>query len=100
MKLEIRGYSDDIIDISGDIEEEFYHTDDGDFFVVVSDGTVLRIAYDANGMWRIYVISKGDDTVLDHHQGTDEDDDYSDIVTLTGESDIEWVIGGKGIFPR
>lgn len=100
MNLVIRGHSDDIVSIEGDISEEFYPNTDEAFFVVVSDGTALRITYDNGGMWRIKVLNKGNETQIDHHEGQDEDTDYSDIVTLTSSWDIEWIVGGKGLFPR
>ena len=78
--------------------EEFYPSEGEPFFVAVSDGTLLRITYD--GMWSIRVLATGCDTSANHEPATDEDTNYSDVVTLTNEWDVEWVVGGTGIIPK
>lgn len=95
MKLKISGHSDDIVCVEGDLTEEFYVVDDETLHVAVSEGTLLRVTYD--GMWNIRVLSNGLGTTIDHEPATDEDDNYSDIVTLTSERTVGWVVGGKGI---
>lgn len=95
MKLIISGHSDDIVSIEGDFSDEFSVDCDQPFFVAVSDGTLLRITYD--GMWNIRVMVTGMDTKVEHQAATDEDTNYSDIVTLTGAYDPEWVVGGIGL---
>ena len=99
MKIKISGHSDDIVCVEGDITEEFYVVDDEVLFVAVSDGTLLRATYD--GMWNIRVLVTGShDTKITHEPATDEDTNYSDVVTLTSEWDVEWVVGGKGILSQ
>jgi len=95
MNLKISGHSDDIVCVEGDLTEEFYPSEDQTFFVAVSDGTLLRVSYD--GMWNIRVLINGTDTTIVHEPATDEDTNYSDVVTLTSEWDVEWVVGGAGI---
>jgi hypothetical protein len=92
-KVEIYGSSDDLIEIDGDISEEFYalSEDDGGL-LAFSDGTLLRIAYDNDGMWRISPVLVGS-AIYEMVQATDPDDDYSDHAWLTG--DIEWVVLGS-----
>ena len=90
-KLEIYGASDDLIEIEGDIREEFNPSSDDRNALAFSDGTILSIVYDDNGMWRIAPIAVGS-AVYEMVQGTDPDDDYSDHAWLTG--DIEWVVYG------
>ena len=91
-KLEIYyGASDDLIEIEGDIREEFNPSED-DGILAFSDGTILRVSYDNDGMWRIAPIAVGS-AVYEMVQGTDPDNDYSDHAWLTG--DIEWVVFGS-----
>jgi hypothetical protein len=97
MKLIISGHSDDIITIQGDITEEFYPPDGEAFFIAVSDGTLLRISYD--GMWNIRVLVTGLGAVIDHQPATDEDTNYSDVVTITNELKVKWIVGGTGLLP-
>lgn len=91
-EIKIRGSSDDLIEIEGDIDEEFTHYSDETAVLAISDGTLLSVEYD--GIWRIAPIHKGS-AEMTKHEGTDEDDDYTDIVTLTGN--IEWVVLGTQI---
>lgn len=80
-KVTVYGASDDLIEVEGDLSEEFgcYDLDEG--FLAFGDGTLLSVKYD--GFWRFHVIRKGDGTVT-KVEATDEDTDYSDKVT------IEW----------
>lgn len=95
-KVEICGASDDLIEIDGDISEEFnppYESDDGDMgLLAFSDGTVLNVVYGNEGIWRLSPVHHGT-AVYEITQGTDAHDDYTDRVTLTG--DIEWVVLGS-----
>lgn len=95
MSVHIYGASDDLVEIDGDIVEEFaWYPDDSDEkrLLAFSDGTVLRIWYDDEGMWRIQQIAKGT-AKYEHKAATDPDDDYSDHVNLTGK--IDWVVFGE-----
>lgn len=85
--ISIYGASDDLIECEGDIVEE-WNTYEGHNWIAVSDGTLLSVKYDADGFWRINVLHHGSATA-EKSDATSVDDDYSDIVTLTG--DIEWV---------
>lgn len=88
----IYGASDDLIEIEGEIREEFTPLGDGDeTFMAFSDGTVLSIEYMNSGIWRIHLVRKGS-AHYDKTEGTDPEGDYSDRVTLTG--DIRWVVAG------
>jgi hypothetical protein len=90
--ITITGYSDDLIDIEGDISEEFSHNDDDHpAFLAVSDGTLLRVQRDHDGVWRIVPVRRGNAT-LDHTFGQD-DRDHTDRVTLTGD-DVHWIVYG------
>lgn len=94
-ELEIYGASDDLIEIDGDISEEFNPSgDDDNNYLGFSDGTVLKITYDNDGMWRIVPVIKGT-AQLRIIQATDVDEDYTDHAHLTG--DISWVVYGTAI---
>ena len=93
-QITIRGHSDDIIVIEGDISEEISHYEPEHVYLFFSDGTVLSVSYGQrnSGFWRIAPIIKGTAKYA-KKEATDEDKDYSDIVTLTG--DIKWVGVGQ-----
>ena len=59
MGVVIEGSSDDLIEIDGDIREEFYANDDED-----DDVTVLRIIYPDSGVWRISPVVSGHGTLV------------------------------------
>ncbi|MBZ0270558.1 hypothetical protein K8I61_00865 [bacterium] len=87
----IRGASDDLIEVEGDINEEFNHYGSCDDnaeprYLAFGDGTVLSITYGVGGgFWRINRVRAGS-AVYEKQEATDENsDDYSDRVTLTGE---------------
>jgi hypothetical protein len=90
MPIKIYGASDDIIEVEGDIEEEFYvHAGDEDepAFLAFSDGTLLSVHYGHEGIWRLGLVKEGT-AEFSKEEGTDSED-YSDIVTLDGH--ITWV---------
>lgn len=91
-KIMVYGASDDLIEVEGDICEEFDGSE-GVTYLAVSDGTVLSIEYGGKGMWTIRQIVAGTAS-FSKHDATDVDDDYSDRVTLEG--DIRWLVCGGG----
>lgn len=100
--ITIYGASDDLIEVDGDIREEFGHywgdDDDEKVYLAVSDGTLLKVQYDSEGMWRFAPVSRGS-AQYEKHEATDADDDYTDKVTLSlpdGEK-FRWVLLGKEI---
>lgn len=102
MSITVSGASDDTIEISGDIEEEFpwqkpgYGQPSGDI-LAFSDGTVLRITFDPDGSgnWRITPLARGT-ALLTVEQTTGEDS--TDKATLDGE--VSWVVHGIGMVKR
>ncbi len=92
--IEIYGYSDDLIEIHGDIREEFDALMDKDQckFLAFADGTVLRVTYDTYGIWRITPIVCGTARYSKEECLDPDTDGYSDKVTLVG--DIKWVVCG------
>ena len=103
MAVRVYGASDDLIEVEGDLREEFnaYDLEDG-AVLAFSDGTVLRAVYDDDGCWRLTRLAEGRGLMRKieafdladeglKHPGTDVPG-YSDLVTL--EADIEWVVFG------
>lgn len=104
MSLIVYGASDDLVEIEGDIREEFNpRSDDEPSYLGFSDGTLLRISYD--GQWHISRLVEGA-ADYKHEPATGEEGErgdgspaYSDRVTLTGFGDLPlaWVVfGGLG----
>jgi hypothetical protein len=90
------GCSDDLIEITGDIENEFGSFED-DPFVVFSDGTVLKVIYDNDGNWRFYCDELGKDaSVINHPPGSERaidisnGRDYTAVAEVQGH--IDWVV--------
>lgn len=90
-QVKLFGYSDDLIEVEGDIEEEFSWSADSDAtrLIVVSDGHVFRVRYDEDGIWRFSVAASGTSSMT-KVEGID-DDTYSDVITLEGD-DLDWVV--------
>ena len=94
--LTVYGSSDDLIEIDGDISEEFVYRGDG--FLAFSDGTLLAVEYSDTGMWRFGPLNHG--TAVYSNDPATEDEghrpnylpSYSDVVTLQG--DFMWVVYG------
>lgn len=97
MAVTVYGASDDLIEIEGDVDEEFYaiefgHENESEGgFLAFSDGTILRIVYD--GIWRITPIAKGSSDIKVDLAMEDDEDNYSDRATLSGK--IKWVVLGS-----
>ena len=90
MSIKICGASDDLIEMYGDIDEEFNHNSDDPINIGFSDGTLLKMWYDDDGIWRINRIVAGAAT-YNHIPGSVEDD-TSDVLELSG--DMRWVLLG------
>jgi hypothetical protein len=96
MKITITGASDDLIEIDGDFREEFSVNMEtaerkGGLLLAVSDGTLLRVRYNDDGIWRITRIVNG----MAKFSKTEGDvaADTFDVVTLEGEL-VNWVVLG------
>lgn len=93
MTIIIYGASDDLIEIEGDIREEFnwIPDDDESRLLAFSDGTLLSVKYDNHGIWRLSMLSYGS-AKFSKVEG-DVEKDTPDIVTLDGL--IKWVVFGE-----
>lgn len=94
--ITVYGSSDDLIEIEGDIVEEFGGPWDEETYLGFSDGTLLSIEYTDSGIWRINRLKEGSAS-YSKVEGTSSDDDYTDKVTLAenGLSKISWVVQGN-----
>jgi hypothetical protein len=99
MAITVYGASNDLIEIDGDISEEFVYTgirkrpeDDDDDLLAFSDGTILRIRFDNDlGGWRITPVVRGaSNPVIE--QAAEDAEGASDKARL----DAAWVVHGIG----
>ena len=94
--LTITGASDDIIEIGGDISEEFnaYSRRDNSgareaFILTVSDGSLFKVLYDSDGIWRVISVVRGG-AGFSKVDG-DVTADTNDVLTLTQDAPFKWV---------
>lgn len=87
--ITVTGASDDLIEIDGDISEEFYANDEDPNLLAFSDGTILRVDYTPAGVWRIVPVASGSATVRITQAPEDDDRNYTDRADLIG--DVWWV---------
>lgn len=95
-KIVLYGASDDLIEVESDSfpAEEFSVDCDSSIILGISDGTLLRVRYDEDGIWRFTQLMLGSANlninvaIYDGDKGS-----YSDTVTLTGD-DLRWVVYG------
>lgn len=95
--ITVSGSSDDLIEIDGDISEEFEYgvaEDDSGDLVAFSDGTVLRIWYGDAGVWRIMPIAYGTAFVGIEQAPENDETNYSDKATINAAT---WVVHGAKI---
>jgi hypothetical protein len=95
MSILIYGASDDLIEVDGDLSDEFTYmsrTDghNGDL-LAFSDGTILRIQFTDTGVWRITPVVGGAGYLNIVQAPEGDEDNYSDRATLDG---AVWVVHG------
>lgn len=94
MPITVYGASDDLIEVEGDIREEF-DIDGGGKLFAFSDGTVIQVEWTKVGIWRITPMIKGSGELNIVQAPVDDDDNYSDRATL--DADIRWVVRGSDL---
>lgn len=84
----ITGASDDLIEIVGELEEEFnaYKCNEG--VMAFSDGTLLEVEYDNDGIWRFRIKYKGN--LYDRKIEGCVNDDKNDEVYF--KSGLKWCV--------
>jgi hypothetical protein len=95
----IYGASDDLIEVQSTSfkAEEFQvylNYSDDSIILAVSDGTILRVRYDEDGIWRFSPVVIGSAS-LEIKQGQD-DRAHTDRAILTGRG-LRWVVLGSQI---
>ena len=85
--LTICGASDDLIEVEGDIREEFYLPGSkDDAYIAVSNGALLRVDY--TNVWRITpVVAHPAVTITQCPE--DDEDNYTDRAVIDGP--VTWV---------
>lgn len=94
--LEVFGSSDDLIELSGDLREEFSCLEPEGALLAFSNGLVLRVVYSGTGVWRITPVT-GSGYRLTQAPENDPDN-YSDRALL--DDNISWVVMGSAIARR
>lgn len=100
MPVKIYGASDDLIEVEGDIREEFYAVtlnddDDEGGILAFSNGVVIRILYTNEGTWRITPVAG---SVAIDQCPEDDEDNYTDVAEIEGT--ITWVVFGTAVQTR
>lgn len=97
MTITVYGSSDDLIEVEGDISEEFnppFNEDDTPSLLAFSDGTVLSVDFGNEGIWRIEHVTEGSAGVEIDKNPPDDGDRYSDVATVDDAASfrpITWV---------
>lgn len=91
MSVTVYGASDDLIEVEGDIREEFPWNDPDAAYLGFSNGVILRILFSISGAWRITPVAGADRVQVAQCPENDEDN-YSDKATVDG--DVMWVVCG------
>lgn len=86
-KVTIYGASDDLVEIEGDLDEEF---GGDDVVLAFGDGTVLRVSFAPSGVWGIERQAAGSAVYEKVEAPPGDEDNYSDRVTLIGR--LRWVL--------
>lgn len=87
----VTGASNDLIEIDGELCEEFNAYDCSDGRMAFSDGTLLTVEYDNDGLWRFKLIFKG--SLYDHKVEGSVNDDTNDVVYLN--DGLLWAVFSK-----
>ncbi len=93
MGIEIMGASDDLLEVEGDIREEFNVLGDDDLFIAASNGLLYRVEYDRDGVWRFRPYTNGSGTITHKECAVGDPDIYSDVL-IVEDVTIEWVLVG------
>lgn len=97
MSIVIYGASDDLVEVEGDIEEEFsaFGDEDGNVIVATSTGVVVRVVYDHEGIWRITPLVGAEKVAITYCWHDGDDNNYSDRCEVADT--VDWVVFGTRI---
>lgn len=90
MSVTVYGSSDDLIEVEGDVREEFHWNDALPAYLRFSNGVVLRVVWFT--FWRITPVERAD-LVSVAQCPEDDEDNYSDRALVSG--DVAWVACGS-----
>lgn len=90
MGVTVYGSSDDIVEVEGDVEEEFTLIDKTGY-LALSDGSVFSIEYTREGIWRIHSVANPSVHTIESAV-TGGEDGYSDRLVI--DRVIDWVVFG------
>jgi hypothetical protein len=96
--VEVYGASDDLIEVEGDIREEFniLGAPEAGSVLAFSNGVVLRVRFGLEGVWRITPVAGASQEKLSIVQAPERDSgNYSDRAFV--HDHIEWVVLGSEI---
>lgn len=94
--ITVYGSSDALVELEGDVTEEFYVPPGDKAVLAFSDGTVLRIEYIDEAIWRLSLVAAGACAMAHYQAPEDDEDNYSDRVELSGPA-IRWVVLGEEV---
>jgi hypothetical protein len=100
VKLVIYGASDDLIEVEGDFTDEIGAYGCGETepaYLAISDGTLLSVEYGDGGVWRFTLVRQGRANMVKEEAPQDDENNYSDRITLTDPQPFEWVLFGGGL---
>ena len=86
MRVKVYGSSDDLIEVEGDIREEFGAYDQAKL-LIFNDGTQVKVQYSPegyDGKWRVEPKVKPEGVMMAHIPAKNDDDDYSDVLEIEG----------------
>ncbi len=100
-EIVLYGASDDLLEVESTVfgAEEFtvwLDSPQESLILAVSDGSVFRVRYDEDGIWRFTPLLVGSTNVDIKICPVDSLDSYTDRVTLTGD-ELRWVVLGTNI---
>jgi hypothetical protein len=94
VSITVSGASDDLIEVDGDISDEFSYLrvpDGCSSLLAFSDGTILRVEFERSGVWRIRPVVRGSSGLTIEQASEGDEDNYTDQATLSG---AVWVVQG------
>lgn len=96
MATTITGYSDDVINLDGDLYDELYPPadtdDDQGALLACSNGVLLRIRYDTDGIWRITPLAGADRVQITLCPDPLGEEHYTDTAVITDP--LTWALCG------
>jgi hypothetical protein len=110
MKTRIYGSSDDLVEVDGEIYDEYgnYNQAEKGILIKASDGTRAVIKYSEDGEWKVEIKDKGNlfekviESVGDDNEHTDEDakecSSYSDVIVFL--EGLEWIEVGNAHYDK